>query len=121
SEDSDDGASGNVLIGYGTSGGATTRRTRRSKRATKVSGNGTTDPSRVSAAESAPRVISPLVRLLAKRHDVDISQLTGSGPDGVILRADVMAAIHAPTQQHEAAAPQPTQPTPKPATEHVDA
>src|SRR5699024_8891503 len=84
-------------------------------------GNGTTDPSRVSAAESAPRVISPLVRLLAKRHDVDISQLTGSGPDGVILRADVMAAIDAPTQQHEAAAPQPTQPTPKPATEHVDA
>src|SRR5699024_6937769 len=90
SEDSDDGASGNVLVGCGTSGGATRRRTRRSQRATKGSGNGTTDPSRVSAAESAPRVISPLVRLLAKRHDVDISQLTGSGPDGVILRADVM-------------------------------
>ena len=55
SEDSDDGASGNVLIGYGTSGGASTRRTRRSKRATKVSGNGTAAPGRASAAASAPQ------------------------------------------------------------------
>ncbi|OAV61540.1 dihydrolipoamide acetyltransferase family protein [Enteractinococcus helveticum] len=121
SEDSDDEASGNELIGYGTSGGATTRRTRRSKRATKVSGNGTADPSRTSAAVSAPRVISPLVRLLAKRHGVDISRLTGSGPDGVILRADVMAAIDQPVQQFEAATPQSTQPVTKSAAEHVDA
>ena len=103
SEDSDNEASGNVLIGYGTSGGASTRRTRRSKRATKVSGNGTAAPGRAWAAASAPRVISPLVRLLAKRHGVDISRLTGSGPDGIILRADVMAAIDQPDPQHQAA------------------
>ena len=121
SEDSDDGASGNVLIGYGTSGGASTRRTRRSKRATKVSGNGTAAPGRASAAASAPRVISPLVRLLAKRHGVDISRLTGSGPDGIILRADVMAAMDQPDPQLQAAPQQPTQPASTSTTEHTDA
>src|SRR5699024_571922 len=121
SEDSDNEASGNVLIGYGTSGGASTRRTRRSKRATKVSGNGTAAPGRAWAAASAPRVISPLVRLLAKRHGVDISRLTGSGPDGIILRADVMAAIDQPDPQHQAAPQQPTPPASKSTTEHTDA
>lgn len=102
----EDGASGNVLIGYGTSGGSTTRRTRRSKRAVAVSGNGTSSPQPTSDHSSAPRVISPLVRQLAKRHDVDITQLTGSGPDGIIRRADVMAAIDQPTKQPDTATAQ---------------
>lgn len=38
-------------------------------------------------------VISPLVRRLARQHDLDLRRLTGSGPDGLILRADVDCAI----------------------------
>jgi pyruvate dehydrogenase E2 component (dihydrolipoamide acetyltransferase) len=38
-------------------------------------------------------VISPLVRRLAKEHGVDLRTVTGTGPDGLILRADVQRAI----------------------------
>ncbi|MFI7322552.1 dihydrolipoamide acetyltransferase family protein [Streptomyces venezuelae] len=40
-------------------------------------------------------VISPLVRKLARENDVDLRSLVGSGPDGLILRADVDAAVEA--------------------------
>ncbi|MGW3203846.1 dihydrolipoamide acetyltransferase family protein [Streptomyces sp. NPDC001135] len=38
-------------------------------------------------------VISPLVRRLAREGGVDLRQLAGSGPDGLILRADVEDAL----------------------------
>ncbi|MFI6648515.1 dihydrolipoamide acetyltransferase family protein [Streptomyces sp. NPDC050529] len=38
-------------------------------------------------------VVSPLVRKLARQHDLDLRQLAGTGPDGLILRADVESAI----------------------------
>lgn len=41
-------------------------------------------------------VISPLVRKLARDHGVDLRALRGSGPEGLILRADVEAALRAP-------------------------
>src|SRR5690625_1158805 len=89
--DDTDGASGSVLIGYGTTGTTASRRTRRSKRLkASASPDGTKEP---VAQNVAPRVISPLVRQLATRHGLDITQLTGSGPQGLILRADVEAAI----------------------------
>ncbi|MFF2997774.1 dihydrolipoamide acetyltransferase family protein [Streptomyces sp. NPDC057950] len=34
-------------------------------------------------------VISPLVRRIARENGLDLRELTGSGPDGLILRADV--------------------------------
>lgn len=106
-EEADDGASGSVLIGYGTSGGSRSGRTRRPKRAAAPSQNGSS-PTPATATSTAPRVISPLVRQLAKRHDVDISQLTGSGPQGVILRSDVEAAIDgAPTPVTQEYVPSP--------------
>lgn len=40
----------------------------------------------------APRVISPVVRRLARERGLDLSSLSGSGPAGVILRRDVEAA-----------------------------
>jgi 2-oxoisovalerate dehydrogenase E2 component (dihydrolipoyl transacylase) len=40
-------------------------------------------------------VISPLVRRLAREHGLDLRKLTGSGPDGLILRADVESAMRA--------------------------
>ncbi|MFC0596871.1 dihydrolipoamide acetyltransferase family protein [Streptomyces palmae] len=45
-------------------------------------------------AERVP-VISPLVRRLAREHGLDLRQLAGSGPDGLILRADVERAVRA--------------------------
>lgn len=41
-------------------------------------------------------VISPLVRKLARDHGVDLRALRGSGPEGLILRADVETALRAP-------------------------
>jgi len=52
-------------------------------------------------------VISPLVRRLARENGLDLRELTGSGPDGLILRADVEYALRA------AAAP--ARPAPEPA------
>ncbi|MCF3179646.1 2-oxo acid dehydrogenase subunit E2 [Streptomyces polychromogenes] len=52
------------------------------------------------AAPAAPAgpvpVISPLVRKLARDNGVDLRALRGSGPEGLILRADVEAALRAP-------------------------
>lgn len=38
-------------------------------------------------------VISPLVRRIARENGLDLRELTGSGPDGLILRADVEHAL----------------------------
>ncbi|WP_033320376.1 dihydrolipoamide acetyltransferase family protein [Streptomyces yerevanensis] len=40
-------------------------------------------------------VISPLVRRLAREYGLDLRELAGSGPEGLILRADVEQAAHA--------------------------
>ncbi|MFB0616307.1 dihydrolipoamide acetyltransferase family protein [Streptomyces sp. AGS-58] len=53
-----------------------------------------TDPPPASADGPVP-VISPLVRRLARDNGVDLRQLAGSGPDGLILRADVEGALRA--------------------------
>src|SRR5690242_2055329 len=50
-------------------------------------------PSGAPAASAAPLVISPLVRKLAREHHVDVATLHGSGPGGIVRRADVEAAI----------------------------
>ncbi|MGW3039873.1 dihydrolipoamide acetyltransferase family protein [Kitasatospora sp. NPDC001159] len=60
------------------------------------------------AALAAPvvvSVISPLVRRLAREQGVDLAALTGSGPDGLIMRADVERAVAA-----KVAAPAPAVP-----------
>ncbi|MEU0129646.1 dihydrolipoamide acetyltransferase family protein [Streptomyces sp. NPDC006289] len=40
-------------------------------------------------------VISPLVRKLARQHDLDLREIAGTGRDGLILRSDVESAIRA--------------------------
>lgn len=77
-----DGASGNVLIGYGTA--APTRRPR---------GGGRRTRGRPAAAAGSVPVISPLVRKLARDARVDLASLCGSGPAGVVLRRDVERAL----------------------------
>ncbi|MFF5983747.1 dihydrolipoamide acetyltransferase family protein [Streptomyces olindensis] len=58
-------------------------------------------------------VISPLVRRLARQNGLDLRELTGSGPDGLILRADVEYALRAAGRGGTAA--QPHVPVPQPA------
>ncbi|MEU6588634.1 dihydrolipoamide acetyltransferase family protein [Streptomyces sp. NPDC046881] len=108
--------SGNVLVGYGTQAPAARRRR---VRAGTAGANG--QAQQAKAASAAPRarvtapatapvpapasapaegpvpVISPLVRKLARDNGVDLRQLAGSGPDGLILRADVENALRAGT------------------------
>ncbi|MFV2179476.1 dihydrolipoamide acetyltransferase family protein [Actinomadura sp. LOL_016] len=80
--------SGNVLIGYGTGRTSGSHRRRRGARR---------GPSRPAAepAGHAPRVISPLVRRIAREHGIDIAGVRPTGPRGVILRRDVDRAVAA--------------------------
>ncbi|MEV7037023.1 dihydrolipoamide acetyltransferase family protein [Amycolatopsis sp. NPDC051061] len=76
--------SGNVLIGYGTA--PTTRR----KRVRRV------EAPAAPVKAKAPGVISPFVRKLASDNGIDLARLTPTGPDGIIRRADVEAALKKP-------------------------
>lgn len=106
--------SGNVLIGYGTPGGATSVRRTRPRRTlslvepveTKPVETGT-QPKLTTAADDLllkrtrvpgklGAVISPLVRRMAKEHGVDLGHVQGSGESGLIMRRDVEAAISSP-------------------------
>ncbi|MGM0348952.1 dihydrolipoamide acetyltransferase family protein [Streptomyces sp. Adlamb9] len=115
--------SGNVLVGYGTSEAPGRRRRVRPVALTGggASGNGATGARAAvngtkaaspgvngTAAAPAPSlpatalpsdgpvpVISPLVRRLAREGGLDLRRLAGSGPDGLILRADVERALRA--------------------------
>lgn len=107
-------SSGNVLVGYGTGAPAARRRRVRPE---AISGAGSvtvpaTEPALGSVPAAVPgegpgpvAVISPLVRKLARQHDLDLRQLTGSGPDGLILRSDVESAIRAAASATVASAP----------------
>lgn len=57
----------------------------------------------VNGRQGPVAVVSPLVRRLARQHDIDLRRLTGSGPDGLILRADVDSAIRHAGEATEAA------------------
>ncbi|MFJ8255124.1 dihydrolipoamide acetyltransferase family protein [Streptomyces sp. NPDC094466] len=110
------GGSGNVLVGYGTGAPAARRRRIRPDRLDRTlvrtsvpdapAASGTAPATAAThAAPAAPvavgvvngqgpvPVVSPLVRRLARQHDIDLRRLAGSGPDGLILRADVDGAI----------------------------
>jgi pyruvate dehydrogenase E2 component (dihydrolipoamide acetyltransferase) len=91
-----DDTSGNVLVGYGT--GAPAARRRRVRGAAVTAGVAVAAPAANGTRVDGPvAVISPLVRRIAKEHGVDLRSLAGSGPDGLILRADVeRAAVKAP-------------------------
>jgi pyruvate dehydrogenase E2 component (dihydrolipoamide acetyltransferase) len=82
--------SGTVLVGYGTE--TMPRRHRGGSRP-----GGRTVASSPGPAQRRPGgptpVISPLVRRLAREHGVDVAAITGSGPDGLVLRVDVERAI----------------------------
>ncbi|MFF4669363.1 dihydrolipoamide acetyltransferase family protein [Streptomyces sp. NPDC001279] len=104
-------SSGNVLVGYGT--GAPVARRRRvrpsawavagvEREATGSAGTASVARAAVPDVERGPvAVVSPLVRKLARQHGLDLRRLVGSGPEGLILRADVESAIRASEQAAE--------------------
>jgi 2-oxoisovalerate dehydrogenase E2 component (dihydrolipoyl transacylase) len=78
--------SGNVLIGYGTGHAPASRRRARIK--------APQGPVKALAgAATSARVISPVVRKLAKENGVDLTSVSASAADGVVRRRDVTAAI----------------------------
>ncbi|WP_431905674.1 dihydrolipoamide acetyltransferase family protein [Micromonospora carbonacea] len=99
--------SGNVLIGYGTGHGAAGRRRRRPRLSVAPEPAPAPDsapgpaPAPVAAASgpaavpggAVALVISPIVRRLAREHGIDPATLRGTGPGGVVRRADVEAAL----------------------------
>ncbi|MEU7552512.1 dihydrolipoamide acetyltransferase family protein [Streptomyces sp. NPDC044571] len=125
-EETERSGSGNVLVGYGTDHSRTARRRRvrpgsaapvpagaTAAAAAPVATAATTTAAVTVTAAAVPvaagpvPVISPLVRKLARDHGIDLRELRGSGPEGLILRADVEAALRAPQQEPQpvAAAP----------------
>lgn len=107
-----------VLVGYGVAASSTKRRARKTD-ATGVNGTAEAAPA-APVAEPAPApspaarpdlnghaprpLAKPPVRKLAKDLGVDLATVTPSGPDGIITREDVHAAV-APARP-EAPAPQ---------------
>ncbi|MET7850012.1 dihydrolipoamide acetyltransferase family protein [Streptomyces avermitilis] len=114
-----------VLVGYGVAESSTKRRPRKSTSASEPAVEGTYYAATAvlqgiqgelnghGAAKQRP-LAKPPVRKLAKDLGVDLARVTPSGPDGVITREDVHAAVAPP-----APAPQPVQtpaaPAPAPA------
>lgn len=119
--------SGNVLIGYGTGHGPGRRR-RRPRLA--VVPEHTAEPpaapepapAPAPAAPSGSLVISPIVRRLAREHGIDPAKLRGTGPGGVVRRADVEAVLSgaAPAAvPRPASAPEQSRPLAAPAAEDL--
>jgi pyruvate dehydrogenase E2 component (dihydrolipoamide acetyltransferase) len=104
-----DEGSGNVLIGYGTTSTGTRRRRRGRARA-----GASVAETRLSEVHSGRiAVVSPLVRRMAKDAGIELREVIGSGPDGLILRADVERAIAARTHTAPEPAVAPAQPAPR--------
>jgi 2-oxoisovalerate dehydrogenase E2 component (dihydrolipoyl transacylase) len=88
----ENGASGAVLIGYGTTDAGHRRR--------RPARNGPPPP-RQEPAPPSPRppgrvaVVSPIVRRLARNAGLDLATISGSGHDGLVTRQDVERAIAA--------------------------
>jgi 2-oxoisovalerate dehydrogenase E2 component (dihydrolipoyl transacylase) len=113
-------ASGSVLIGYGTT--VAPARTRRGRRRGAVgaapagaalpAASATLAPSTpaaasasaaASAASDRVAVVSPLARKEARDAGLDLAALTGTGPEGVVSRRDIRAAIAERSMQRQSA------------------
>jgi pyruvate dehydrogenase E2 component (dihydrolipoamide acetyltransferase) len=110
---SDDGESGKVLIGYGTSGERRRRRRARSSPTTAPPPTAERSAASTAAARadqpsppgSRVAVVSPLVRRLARDAGLDVTAIRGSGRDGLITRHDVELAIKAHSGEAQSATP----------------
>lgn len=82
--------SGNVLVGYGTSPSPARRRRRTA--AIVVDSVGSASEPQAPTDEGA-RVISPIVRTLARSHHVDLTELAATAAGQIITRSDVENAL----------------------------
>ncbi len=82
-------ASGNVLIGYGTSAARSGRRAARHTPRRQAAPVPVTAPARRTPVP----VISPLVRKMARDAGLDLGSVTGTGPSGLVRREDVRRAL----------------------------
>ena len=85
-------ASGNVLIGYGTSAARGGRRAARHAPRRPAAPVPVPDPARRGPVP----VISPLVRKIARDAGLDLASVTGTGPAGLVRREDVRRALAQP-------------------------
>ncbi|MFJ2058767.1 dihydrolipoamide acetyltransferase family protein [Streptomyces sp. NPDC087908] len=116
--------SGNVLVGYGTAGPAARRRRVRHESHAVAKAPAAAPAAQAPAPVAVPvapapdagvgtghegpvPVISPLVRKLARDRGLDLREVRGSGPEGLILRADVELALAALDRPAAAPAPAP--------------
>ncbi|MEV4002598.1 dihydrolipoamide acetyltransferase family protein [Actinomadura sp. NPDC049753] len=90
-----------VLVGYGVKEGTTRRRPRRSANGAASAAPAAPAPAPAPQAPPAPRpspsgdglpLAKPPVRKMARDLGVDLTSITGSGPQGSITREDVLAA-----------------------------
>ncbi|GGY19230.1 dihydrolipoamide acetyltransferase family protein [Streptomyces djakartensis] len=115
-----------VLVGYGVAASSTRRRPRKGPEVpvqqastplqTELNGHAPTAPAAPAPAPAAPAaagadrpLAKPPVRKLAKDLGVDLTVVVPSGPDGIITREDVHAAVAAAAPK---AAEQPVEPAP---------
>ncbi len=80
-------------------------------------GSDVASPASVPQADPEPARLSPAVRRLAREHNVDLSQVAGTGMGGRITRQDVEAHI----EKRTAAPAAPAEAAPTPATAPVAA
>jgi 2-oxoisovalerate dehydrogenase E2 component (dihydrolipoyl transacylase) len=96
-----------VLVGYGPRSVVAKRRPRKAPAGSGPAGGAGTAPAPPATRPTEVSVLAkPPVRKLAKDLGVDLQSLTGSGPNGVITRADVEAAAE-PAEQAPVAAERP--------------
>lgn len=129
--ESPDGASGAVLVGYGTRESTMRLRRPTGGRFGRGAPDSPTDRAAGTSAGSASaggvsvdtalansasqlldsgrrsRVASPLLRRMAREAGFDATTLAGTGPDGLVVRNDVESAIAAMRAEPEPVVPQP--------------
>lgn len=117
-DDSDEGASGATLVGYGAVASSSKRRPRKAgaapaaqsgavkqEPAQAAAASQTTEPAAQSAAPGGSRPLAkPPVRKAAKDAGVDLASVPATGPRGEVTRADLTAYLDGGAAQPSASA-----------------
>ncbi|MFK4111855.1 dihydrolipoamide acetyltransferase family protein [Streptomyces sp. NPDC002176] len=82
-----------VLVGYGVAASSTKRRPRKGPEVAVVAAPAELNGHGAAAPVKERPLAKPPVRKLAKDLGVDLARVTPSGPDGIITREDVHAAV----------------------------
>jgi pyruvate dehydrogenase E2 component (dihydrolipoamide acetyltransferase) len=78
------------------------------------------EAAQVPGAASGALRTSPLARKIAREHDIDLASVTGTGPQGRIVRADIEAAIAAGPSAPAAPVAAPVAPAAQPGPDTVE-